>query len=45
MRIPESAINCIVVLAFCAPMIGIAAAAWTHEPLWLFLCFALALFL
>jgi hypothetical protein len=34
-----------VVLAACAPVLGIVIAIYAKEPAWLFLCFALTLFL
>ena len=34
-----------VVVAACAPVFGIVMAVYSKEPVWLFLCFALTLFL
>jgi hypothetical protein len=34
-----------VIVAACAPAVGVVMAVSSKEPAWLFLCFALALFL
>jgi hypothetical protein len=44
-KVSDNAISVIVVAAFCAPVVGIAAAIWTGHKIWLLLIFALALFL
>ena len=43
--LPKLRINGFVVVAACAPVLGIVMAIYSNEPAWLFLCFALALFL
>jgi hypothetical protein len=34
-----------IVVAACAPVVGVLMAIYSKEPAWLFLCFALTLFL
>lgn len=47
MKLPlkKLSVDGFVVAAACAPVIGVGAAIYSGEPAWLFLCFALALFL
>ena len=42
---PRWRIDGFIAVAACAPVVGILMAIHSKEPAWLFLCFALALFL
>ena len=43
--LPRWRVDSFIVVAACAPVVGIVMAVYSREPAWLFLCFALTLFL
>jgi bacteriorhodopsin len=42
---PKWHVDGFIVAAACAPVVGVVMAIYSREPAWLFLCFALSLFL